>query len=312
MTLLPTFIISFDCEGKWGMADKISEHKSKLLTNKNLNVAYERIISILKKHQIKASFAFVGAFTISPSCFNSNKSLFLNHPSKEYVNKWLSKFYEDISRNNFDGWLNPDCINIVAKANCHEIAYHGFTHVPINSQFISEEGFRHELECKKINDLFDRQDLTFVYPRNIVGFATLPIEYGFIGYRKAYSDKKNLTKQNIQLFFDEINLKLPPQEHANLEQYVGIPSGFFLNWRYGLRSKITIEKTVKRWSKLLDKAINTNKVVHLWTHPHNFIDGSNMYELLDCILEIVAERKLTTNLVNLTQSDYAQSIKLLA
>jgi hypothetical protein len=39
--LKPTFIIWFDCEGKWGAADHISARQRRILTNERLNLAYQ-------------------------------------------------------------------------------------------------------------------------------------------------------------------------------------------------------------------------------------------------------------------------------
>jgi len=59
-----TFIISLDCEGKWGMADHISEYHRRTLTNENLLTTYRQLINLLDKWNIEATFAFVGAFSM--------------------------------------------------------------------------------------------------------------------------------------------------------------------------------------------------------------------------------------------------------
>ena len=40
------FIISFDCEGKWGI-DELNSHHEYYFTNDRLNKAYEKITNIL-------------------------------------------------------------------------------------------------------------------------------------------------------------------------------------------------------------------------------------------------------------------------
>ncbi|SVE06845.1 uncharacterized protein METZ01_LOCUS459699, partial [marine metagenome] len=57
------FILSFDCEGKWGMADIIDNNIDSSITNQNLTMAYRSILALLDKHKIKGTFAFVAALT---------------------------------------------------------------------------------------------------------------------------------------------------------------------------------------------------------------------------------------------------------
>ena len=52
--------LSFDCEGRWGMADRNHAWLSEL-TTENLTEAYEYILETLSKYNIGATFAFVGA-----------------------------------------------------------------------------------------------------------------------------------------------------------------------------------------------------------------------------------------------------------
>ena len=55
----PNFIISLDCEGKWGTVglSKIQEK----LNSHNLNYVYKKINNLLLKYEMPATFAFVMA-----------------------------------------------------------------------------------------------------------------------------------------------------------------------------------------------------------------------------------------------------------
>ena len=67
MTAPGTFVVSLDCEGKWGMADRIDSALDARLTDAKLREAYRRILSLFSDLRLPASFAFVGAFTLSPA-----------------------------------------------------------------------------------------------------------------------------------------------------------------------------------------------------------------------------------------------------
>ena len=114
----PTFIISFDCEGKWGMIDNLSEQNSNLLTNERLNDTYSNIIDIMKIFDIKGTFAFVGAFTMTKEEF-INWNHFFNNKS------WLKRFLHDVEINkpifdsfffeNEEHWKLTDSVPINTK-----------------------------------------------------------------------------------------------------------------------------------------------------------------------------------------------------
>ena len=55
------FIISFDCEAKWGMADNIDQKLNNVLINSELIKVYLNIIEMLREFKVKATFAFVAA-----------------------------------------------------------------------------------------------------------------------------------------------------------------------------------------------------------------------------------------------------------
>jgi len=106
---------------------------------------------------------------------------------------------------------------------------------------------------------------------------------------------------------EKLIFKEPAQNHATSDMLITIPGGAPLNWRHGLRQKIPIGFTVARWQNIINDAILHDKVVHLYTHPHNFITGDRMYFLLDEILRIASAALKRKELVNQTQKEYADS-----
>ena len=49
-------------------------------------------------------------------------------------------------------------------------------------------------------------------------------------------------------------------------------------------------------------------IVHLWSHPHNFIDGDQMDILMDKVLELAGNAVKRGDIVNYTQHEYAEHI----
>ena len=57
-----TFILSLDCEGKWGVADHLDAQTHRSLADARLRAAYRDILAALDRYDIAATFAFVGLF----------------------------------------------------------------------------------------------------------------------------------------------------------------------------------------------------------------------------------------------------------
>jgi peptidoglycan/xylan/chitin deacetylase (PgdA/CDA1 family) len=301
------FIVSFDCEGKWGMADRITPHHTACLTTKRLNEAYSRLIEILDENEIKASFAFVGAFSMSCDEYYENKDWF----SDIFVNgrNWFSSFNESASKKQFEGWFAPTTFEQVLNSGAHEIASHGFSHLPLAESLIRKKDFFREMELiKRVAQLRGVSPKSFIYPRNQVGFVDELLESGFAGYRGSLEDKTKSTIMNrLENLWEELNSSPSPQDHPVTDKIIKIPAGYFLNWRFGLRKRIPFNLTYKKWAHLIADAIQRETVVHLWTHPHNFIDGDNMYSLFDKILKLARNAVKRNELVNLTQMEYVKN-----
>jgi len=184
------FIISFDCEGKWGFSDHINDHHDAFLTNANLNAAYSQLIEMLHENEIKATFAFVSAFTMSSDEYHAHKDWF----SDAFVKgqNWLSAFNKSASQNQFEGWLAPTTYEQVINSGAHEIASHGFSHLPLDQSLIQKEDFFREMGLiRKVAMLKGVSPKTFIYPRNQIGFVEELYESGFSGYRGSSEIKTN-------------------------------------------------------------------------------------------------------------------------
>jgi hypothetical protein len=308
------FIISFDCEGKWGYADYPQYFRQFNLTNDILNKTYGKLRDILAKWDIRGTFAFVGAFTMSVDEYQKNKELFMSE-SPNY-RAWLKIFFDEISRNHYDGWFNPTALEIIAQEHQHEIAGHGFTHIPLTEFYISKEEFHQELDNLQKTAAFSAREInTFIYPRNLIGYVNELKRNGIIGYRAGekinYKGTKIIFKDVVRIknLISEFNIWRQAQPCLDIDTIIAIPAGLCLNWRYGIRRYIPKAVTLKMWRHIIDNAIQNDSVIHLYTHPHNFVTGDQMFELLDNILASVYSAQKKNKLINVTQREYAESIR---
>ena len=63
---------------------------------------------------------------------------------------WLEKFHSDAEKDNFEGWLIPELLDIVQSDIAHEIASHGFTHLPLSESLIDRNSFLNEMNKMKM------------------------------------------------------------------------------------------------------------------------------------------------------------------
>ena len=117
-----TFILSFDCEGKWGLADHLSAGLEAQLNNAALNDVYRRLLALLAQYDLPATFAFVAAHTLSPAESQAHPELL--PPLTGPAQRWLTSSQQALDRGEVDGWLNPRALALVAAAGQHEIASH--------------------------------------------------------------------------------------------------------------------------------------------------------------------------------------------
>ena len=303
------FILSLDCEGLWGLADHVTDQLRPQFTNDRLSKGYSRLIDLLDKYGVKATFAFVGAFTLSEDDLEECHSWFENLP--ENGKQWVKPFLDDAAQRSFDGWLNSDAFEMVKNAGVHEIACHGFTHQVLSQDSVTLDEFFYEMQGVRWWSKFKKLEkmTTFVYPRNAVGYTRQLPSFGFEGYRDGVGYSVPGVFDRVRGLVREANIWGKGQAPAAEGDPIVIPSGFFLNWRAGVREWVPLNVTVSRWRSMLEDAVRNHGVVHLWTHPHNFVTGSNQFELLDSILREVRKHVDSGELVNMTQQEYCSRIR---
>ena len=300
----PTFILSLDCEGKWGMADNLRPYHRRLFTDLALASAYERLLAMLDRHRIAATFAFVMAFLLDESERKRFASILLKQGDG-----WLGPYQREIESGELEGWHLPGALEAVRGYSGHELACHGFCHRSLASdscsrdQATAELGAAHEIAQAK-GIVME----TLVFPRNQVGNLDAVREAGFRGYRTRLA-RPTGTAGKVAALAEEFNLfKSSQPELPATDGLVPIPAGHFFNWRFGARRLVPPAVTVRRWTAMLDHAVRTGGVVHLWLHPHNLVTAPDTGDVLERVLADVAERCARGELKVETQAQYCRRL----
>lgn len=139
MTALPgVFTMSFDCEGLWGPSS-LTPSLRQQITQENLIAAYRGLRDVLDQHELRATFAFVGAFVLSPEEARQQSEWFESISGQPWPR--TREFLDALAQGQTSGWLSPECFEIIRSAGVHELGTHGFQHIALQDHALTR-GFR--------------------------------------------------------------------------------------------------------------------------------------------------------------------------
>lgn len=279
------FILSFDCEGKWGIADHLRPEHDAQLSGARLGKAYRDIADLLAETDVPATFAFTELMLLEPTALAAL-------PGAEIAARlpYTKAAFAEIAAGRFDGWSLPEAAALVADR--HEIATHGVTHAPWGE--IDADQARYELSLTA-----RAPGQTFIFPRNQVAHIDVLAEAGFSGYRLGPPRRSRAAS-----LLQEANLFSPsePVPPAALPQ--SIPAGYFINWRSGPRRFVPPALTRLRARRILNHAVRTGGVAHFWTHPENIASAPDTLVNLRAVVEEAATLREAGRIEIQTQRDF--------
>jgi len=301
-----TFIFSLDCEGYWGMADMLANGATPGWRSALLAQTYARLLDLFERFEVPATWAFVAAFVHTPEEMQSCTYL-----TKERITyrgqDWAAAFKTSWAAGDTDGWLCPEALELVRRSGAHEIAAHGFSHLPLDETDTTAASAGRELDL--LAAFWEAHGLgpdTFVFPRNQPGHLE-QLGERYAAYRPPHRlEVRRDAGARLLRLLDEVNPFVNPVGHSSpTRRPAALPSAMLLNHRAGGRRLVPPAITLMRARRLLQRAIETGSVVHLYSHPHNFLTGHRQLELLAEVLKMVQARVRSEELEVMTQSDYA-------
>ena len=296
-------IISYDCEGVWGMLDKIDTLNRHIFNHKNLITTYEQLVSLHEEFDLKATFAFVGALISTKEEFHNALK---KYPNAIRVNKWCKPILTDKCNFSEKDIYLPELLELIQNTNInHEISSHGFSHLIMDKELDNDSL---EFEISGIKDLAHKRNIeitSVIFPRNVINYEFINRTEFIFGYRAA---PKLLTRfELLNRVYSLIKEFIPVCSSEQSDRYNGkviIPGGFFVNWRSGARRLVPIWLTVLRFRIALKHAKRKNGLVHIWLHPHNLATGKNQMLLLRKLFYEINDFKKKHGLTVLTQADF--------
>ena len=284
---------SFDCEGKWGMADHPRDWDI-MLKHEELIKTYDFILKTLQANNLPATFAFVGALT-------ETREEFLDQSLQKLTSKrhksWLKHSKDRINKE--EGWFIPELMEMVLEYDTHEIASHSYTHIPFNTLSVEEA----RIELGLVKSWAENKNIeckTMVYPRNI----NLLESFGILAYRDIpISILTGKFPRILKTLIDETWILQKAQQIEHFDPFK-IPGGVFINWRHGFRNCIPQLISLLKYKSMINDSKLRNRVAHFWIHPHNFITSPSTKTLFVKLCEEVSMQRDNSSLVVKKQNDY--------
>jgi hypothetical protein len=290
-------MFSFDCEGKWGVADALGSGAHRSLTDDKLKTAYRRLLELMDYYGIPATFAFVGLFA-EPAPEFAHLSDVLDSMARRSPD-FLAPALADLRDGSRQGWHGAWAVDLVASQPiAHELAFHGVTHVPWDRM---DNGLI-EVEIGLFRALTSpiRYSRTMVFPRNRTGHLDAVRSLGIHGYRQGSKLSRAAN------YINEIN-PLPRVQFGGeiLGGLVSIPAGYFVNWQHGLRQLIPREWSRQRAKLLMERAaVRSGSVVHFWLHPENIAQAPQTLGRIEDILSLARDARESGRAEVKTQLDF--------
>lgn len=299
------FIISLDCEGKWGVADRSREGKG-FISNAKLVDVYSRILQLFEKYRFRATFAFVSALCLEPDeLVDGIDGVELLHGGKN----WLTPAWGELRAGIVDGWSCPELLTLVRAHGAHHVCTHGGTHLPYSNSATPSEAVKWDIEfARQHHARFGLGWGGIVFPRNVVGHLDIMAGAGIAYYRSMDRAEQVTGKlgKGVRLaneFVSADKFGLWPVGRGHDHCPVGLSPGKFINARIGFRRRVPATATLRRAKTMLRYASIRGRTFHLYTHPHNFINDEGMFGRLETILDMATTMVAEGQLEVMTMED---------
>lgn len=298
-------LVTFDCEGLWGMADHLRPTDRASITTDALDGAYDDLLALLDRHEVPATFAFVSLFASPPEVVVDQLDALEASPA---LQRWASAPVADLRAGRTSGWDGYAAFRRVVADGRHEVASHGWSHLPWTSPGVRREDLVGEVAG--VAAWREREGVaatTWVYPRNQVAEPSLLCAAGIVAYRQRPQLRTGGTVARARNVVDEFTpaVSEPVPQRADP---VALPAGLPINWRAGPRRVVPASQSRRRMAAMLDDAVRRDGVAHLWIHPHNLLTGIGQLDLLESLVADIVTRRQRDGLEVLTQRDLAARV----
>ena len=318
-------ILSLDYELMWGCLEWSTPEAYGKTHVARVPVVIERILELLKKYEVKATFATVGMIMLAdkqkaidylPESFPSYKE----QKCSPYANGYIQK----ISAQHEPLYFSPQTVELLKSNPFVEIGTHTYCHYYCDEQGQTIEQF--EADLKKAIEVAHENDCSIksiVFPKNQVREEYLKVcyDHGLTCYRGNSKHFFNRPRNRFERLKNRVSRLLDTYinwggnssvPYAEIEQEYGMINVQASRMLRPYNSKLTFLEPlkVKRICDEIIYAAQNGELYHLWWHPHNF--GDNVDEnlaMLEKILQVYKKCHDQYGMKSYSMIDFANQIK---
>ena len=278
------FTLSLDFELIWGTQDKYGQKGFGKACAIEREVVIDRLLSLFVEYGVSATWCVVGHLMLDHcTCKNGVKHQEIVPPKHSWNPDW---FASDPcgDEKSFPLFYARSLVEKIRDCSVpQEIGSHSFSHVIFGDSGCSSETARTELAAcvDAARDLNIRMH-SFVFPRNSVGHLEQLRDFGFRTYRGPaphWSEQvpvqilRRLARLSAVFTAEEPPVVLPQK---NTDGLWNVPASMLYFPMHGVRKYVPLNVRVKRAIKGLNAAVRQKKIFHLWFHPTNLADHTDI------------------------------------
>lgn len=262
------FVVSIDTEMAWGMVHR--QHEAYRYDRERDDL--RRLIDLLDRYDLPATWAIVGHLMLE-HCepVDGVKHPEIIRPDFDwYDGDWFDAdpcTNSDVDR----AWYAPDVVDLIESAGAdHEIACHGFSHIPAGDRGCSRETFESEIRAAAAVAASRGIVLrSLVHPRNQIGHVDVLVEHGIKAYRGRRSTPQGRPSPWQRLVDRTVGSERTAVRPVNEGEIWNLPATvmFDLDSR-----RSTWRLWIRQVERRLGQAVARRSLFHLWFHPHNLRD----------------------------------------
>ena len=283
-------VFSYDCEGNWGFVDWPQTPLAGL-DPKALEKVYQTLCERHSTLDIPATFAFVALYTL-PS---AKRIAWI----KERLPQ-LTTLLPNLSETGafWEGETNiAEVAAAAARSDSIHIGSHGLTHRPIVDLSPAEQEMEFTASAELLSKTSGQTPQTFVYPRNLVAGRK-----ACLAQFKTYRDTEALTVMQRAI---DMNRAV-----TGIDTPRAKVTSDFIFWKGGHRRHFSDFGWKRLWQSRMKAARSgrdKDRVIHLWSHPHNFLTDPHLPARYEWLMELLNNNR--EYLEFLPMSDIAVSPK---
>ena len=292
--------VSFDVELGWGsIENRTWQEKEARGIFDDTRSKISELLALLDEVQMPSTWGFVGKL--------------LDH--KKIGSARLSPGLIEIcslKKGRETTWYGIDLLEKVVQSKVkHEIACHSFFHIRCDADIMTSDLFQEDLElCKKIFKCHGFHPVSYIYPSNEVKWINQLAQAGFKSYRSQNEfEKIKTTNPLIRKFISLMRLKgyrslklvAPQCTSSGLYQ---LPGTVLFN--VPLKRQGYLPGLVKRVKGAIKRAIADGDYLHIWSHPFNYVQNSDLIDALREVMIFAAKKCDEGHLDVLTMEEFIQ------